>query len=110
MPICVVFGDQGARVLKNPENYAELAGLPHVLVDPDLSDVVNTPPHLWRINGGKIVAVEEGSSEANVIEQKLVDEGKMEPALSKWRILSVKLRPYIIALAGAVVGFILGKL
>lgn len=110
MPTCVVFGDQGARVLKNPENYADLAGQPHVLVDPDLSDVLNTPPHLWRLVEGKIEAVAEGSKEADVIEQKLASEGKIEQPLSKWRVLSVKLKPYIIALLGAAVGYILGRI
>jgi hypothetical protein len=95
MAIVVVFGENGARIIKNPANFSELVKLPNVVVDPDLSALKGTAPHLWRLEKGKIVVSEEVSPHV----------------VTKRQVILHKLKPYVIGLLlGLLLGVLLGKL
>ncbi len=51
----VVFTENNARILINPEHIELYADMPNAVIDPDLSGVVKVPPHLWKLQDGKIV-------------------------------------------------------
>jgi len=51
----VVFTSNNARILVNPPNVDEFLGKPNAFINPDLSEVIGTPPHFWKVVDGKIV-------------------------------------------------------
>ena len=53
--IVVIFTENNARVLINPENVEVYHNLPNAVVNPDLSAVYKVPPHLWELKDGKVV-------------------------------------------------------
>lgn len=57
MSILVVFTENNARILKNPSNFEDLKTLKNVLVDPKLDEVSGLPPHFWKLQEGRIVAM-----------------------------------------------------
>lgn len=53
----VVFTENGARILKNPANFEELSRAENVVVNPDLKELEGVPPHLWKLQNGKVLAM-----------------------------------------------------
>ena len=95
MPKVVVFDENGARVFKNPDNFEALAAQHNVLVDPDMSHVINVPLHQWRMSGGKIV---------------VAGEDEVPQIFSKKRVIFYKLKPYLLVILGIALGLLIGKL
>lgn len=95
MATLVVFTADGARVLKNPPDEHVLMQQPNVLVNPDLKHLYGIPPHEWAIDNGKVV-------------QKTGAEERLTKVSLPVRL--VKLKPYILAAVGLVVGILIGKL
>lgn len=57
----VIFTPNNARVLVNPPNFDALKALPNALVirDGDLASLRGVPPHLWKMEEGKIAIMTE---------------------------------------------------
>lgn len=49
----VLFTDNNARILQGSDAEA-VRGLPNVIMEPDLSEVTDTPPHFWKLVDGKV--------------------------------------------------------
>lgn len=94
MAVVVVFNQDGARILKNPKNYAELALRPDVLIDPDMTSVKHVPPHLWCIKDGKLAVKADDST----------------PSVPRVEKAKLKLKLLGLVLLGAVIGYLIGKL
>jgi hypothetical protein len=56
--VAVVFTSNNARILKNPDNLNDIQKYPNALINPDLSNVINTAPHHWKVVEGKIVPMD----------------------------------------------------
>ena len=56
--IVVVFTENNARIITEPEDLSIYSSMPNALINPDLSSVVRVPPHLWKIDNGKIAPIE----------------------------------------------------
>lgn len=59
----VVFNATTARILVNPENGDELEKMPNVVVNPNLEAVKGIPPHLWKLQDGKVLPMSKGEQE-----------------------------------------------
>lgn len=60
----VVFTDNNARILHNPENLRDYKAMKNAIIDPDLKSVAGVPPHLWKLVAGKVVIMDEAESKA----------------------------------------------
>lgn len=57
--IVVVFTENNARILTNPDNIKFYESLSNAIVDPDLKAVEGLPPHYWRLENGKVLPMSE---------------------------------------------------
>ncbi len=55
----VVFTNNNARLLLNPENLSAYEAMPNAVINPDLSGVLRLPPHFWKLKDGKVVKLED---------------------------------------------------
>lgn len=54
----VQFTENNARILVVQDTLS-YEGLANTVINPDLSDVAGVPPHLWKLEGGKILPMTE---------------------------------------------------
>ncbi len=59
MATVIVFTDNNARIIQNPDDLNQYRNNPNAVIDPDLSEVVGTPPHLWKLLDGKVVRMQK---------------------------------------------------
>lgn len=104
----VIFHDTGARILKgvDPTPYRHI---PNVLIDPELP--AGVPPHLWKLEGGKIV---ELSEEERIAREALI-QAPSEPSEKIVLVKSVRWFHYVLmfvtsTLAATAVQLILERL
>lgn len=55
----VVFTQNTALILTNPDNWEELFNYPNVIPEPDLSSVFKIQPHFWKQVGNQVVEMNE---------------------------------------------------
>ncbi len=55
----VVFTNNNARLLLNPENLSAYEAMPNAVINPDLTGVLKLPPHFWQLKDGKVVKLED---------------------------------------------------
>lgn len=58
----VIFTENNARILTNPENIEAYKNIPNSVINPDLKSVEGVPPHLWKLVDGKVVQKTEEES------------------------------------------------
>lgn len=70
MSTVILFTENNTRILQNPDDLAQYRNNPNAIIDPDLSEVVGTPPHLWKLLDGKVVQMHkyEAAKRINHIE------------------------------------------
>jgi hypothetical protein len=82
----VIFDELGnAKVLVNPENINELVAQ-GALLNPDMTDVIGIPPHLWKREGNKLVPKlpnEVVMPKLHLVNPHKPDMTKIEPRLAK---------------------------
>lgn len=81
MPTVIVFTENNARFIHNPEDLDKYRFMPNAAIDPDLSNVKDTPPHLWKLQSGKIVKM--SSSEIECRETHIQKHGAINKHDSK---------------------------
>lgn len=66
--VVVIFTKTNARILINPDNefFDELLTWPNAIVNPDLSRVEGVPPHLWKLEKGLVVSMNDAEKEARL--------------------------------------------
>lgn len=55
----IVFTTNNAIRMTNPHNFEEMALWPNAIVNPDLSALAGTPPHLWKKVGEEVQLLDE---------------------------------------------------
>jgi hypothetical protein len=70
-PYLIVFTENNARIVKDPDAIEALKGKPNSYFKPDLSRVKGIPPHLWSVLDGEIVPMHEDHREERI---KLIRE------------------------------------
>lgn len=101
----VVFTENNARVLTNPENIEYYRSLPNVLIDPDLKEVQRVPPHLWVKDGNFVRVMSKSASKERIshiqrhgaknhfhsapaVLPVVLPEKQIIPPIPKWRVLN----------------------
>ncbi len=69
----VVFTENNARIVINPEKLGLYRTMANAVVDPDLSLVEKVPPHLWCLRDGVVQKLDEESILPRL--QDIVDNG-----------------------------------
>lgn len=96
----IVFTENGARILKNPANFEELSHAENVVINPDLKELEGIPPHLWKLQNGKIAAMSQAEQNAK---NKL---GKGLIISKHWKLFKV-LKIAAALLIGLVIGLLI---
>lgn len=59
MSTVIIFTENNTRILQNPDDLSQYRNNPNAVIDPDLSEVTGTPPHLWKLLDGKVVRMQK---------------------------------------------------
>lgn len=100
--ILAYFTSNNCRILKNHPNESELAKLPNVVVDPDLSLVSRTPPHFWKLERGRVVPMVESEKKARMHDH--LQNGVENRVIVGARVMSARVVPGWVRLAVAAGG------
>lgn len=113
----VVFSQLNARIVKTTD-ITPYEGLDYVVIDPDMKDLVGTPPHFWKQIGQRIVPMNDSEKRLRIadMQKALSFEAPkpkpkpvetVHPAEVKKHVDSMLIWYYLIALAlaaGVLVG------
>lgn len=87
----VIFLEKNARILYT-ESETFYKGLPNVAINPDLSRVAGSPPHHWRLEGGKVVLHDQKERQKRDRSKEVIKNDH-----DAMRSLVIKMRAKIIA-------------
>lgn len=73
----MVFNNNQARILVNPENASDLRRQKNVFEDPDLESLRGIPPHKWElgngyIKSGNLKVYKKGTPSAKALDKKQI--------------------------------------
>jgi hypothetical protein len=57
--VVVVFTENNARILHNPEDLSAYESMPNAVINPDLTGVIKVPPHLWQLKDGLVLRLHD---------------------------------------------------
>lgn len=90
----VIFTENNARIVTNPEDLDYFKRLPNALINPDFSKVKGIPPHFWKCVDGKLEAMSaDERSNASIDEHRI--DNRVDYTKNVYKEELVKLRSLV---------------